>query len=112
MTLFTRIINGEIPGDFVYRDEHVVAIRDINPAAPVHILVIPRREIPSLTDLSEGDIELAGRLLLAVSRIAEQEGLTKGYRVVINTGTEGGQTIPHLHLHILGGGKMSEKMLP
>jgi histidine triad (HIT) family protein len=110
-TLFTRIIEGEVPGDFVYEDDQFVAIRDIKPAAPVHILVIPRKPIPSLRELEEGDTELAGRLLLAVARIAEQEGLERGYRVVINTGDEGGQTVPHLHVHILGGRKMSEKML-
>ena len=102
-TLFTRIIDGEIPGTFVYQDEHVVAIRDINPAAPTHVLVIPRKPIPSLAELEEGDVELAGRILLAVRRIAEQEGLERGYRVVVNTGEEGGQTVPHLHFHILGG---------
>lgn len=103
-TLFSRIIDGEIPGDFVYQDEHVVAIRDIQPAAPVHILIIPRKPIPSLHHLNDADRDLAGRLLLAVRHIAEQEGLgDRGYRVVINTGEGGGQTVPHLHLHLLGG---------
>ena len=111
-TLFSRIIDGEIPGTFVYQDEDVVAIRDIRPAAPVHVLVIPRKPIPSLIELEEVDAELAGRLLLVVSRIAKQEGLSSGYRVVINTGKAGGQTVPHLHIHILGGKVMSEKMLP
>jgi histidine triad (HIT) family protein len=106
-TLFTRIIDGEIPGSFVYQDEHVVAIRDINPAAPVHVLVIPRKPVPSLAELEEGDLELAGRILLAIRKIAEQEGLTRGYRVVVNTGAEGGQTVPHLHFHILGGRQLS-----
>jgi histidine triad (HIT) family protein len=106
-TLFTRIIEGEIPGQFVYRDDDVVAIRDINPAAPVHILVIPRKPIPSLAELEPGDAELAGKLMLAVSRIAREEGLERGYRVVINTGEEGGQTVPHLHIHILGGRQLS-----
>jgi histidine triad (HIT) family protein len=107
-TLFSRIIDGEIPGSFVYQDEHVVAIRDINPAAPVHVLVIPRKPIPSLAELEEGDLELAGRILLAVRSIAEQEGLEeRGYRVVVNTGQEGGQTVPHLHFHILGGRQLS-----
>ncbi len=106
-TLFTRIIEGEIPGEFVHQDEHLVVIRDINPAAPVHLLVIPRKPIPSLAQLEEKDLELAGRLLLTVRRVAEQEGLAeRGYRVVINTGKEGGQTIPHLHVHILGGTQM------
>ena len=102
-TLFTRIMDGEIPGQFVYQDEHLVAIRDIHPAAPVHILVIPRKPIASLAELEEGDAELMGKLMLAVSRIAHDEGLTRGYRVVVNTGDEGGQTVPHLHIHILGG---------
>lgn len=106
-TIFSRIIDGEIPTTFVYQDEHVVAIRDINPAAPVHLLVIPRKPIPSLAELEEEDLELAGRLLLAVKKVAEQEGLAeRGYRVVINTGKEGGQTVPHLHVHILGGTQM------
>jgi len=110
-TLFTRIIDGEIPGDFVYRDEEIVAIRDIQPAAPVHILVIPRKPIPSLAHLEEDDSGLAGRLLLVVSKIAEREGLAGGYRVVINTGVEGGQTVPHLHIHLLGGRQLSDKVL-
>ncbi|HEX7239051.1 MAG TPA: histidine triad nucleotide-binding protein [Longimicrobiaceae bacterium] len=107
-TLFSRIIDGEIPGKFVYQDEHVVAIRDINPAAPVHVLVIPRKPVPSLAELGEGDLELAGRILLAVKKVAEQEGLAeRGYRVVVNTGEEGGQTVPHLHFHVLGGRQLS-----
>jgi len=107
-TIFSRIIDGEIPGQFVYQDEHVVAIRDINPAAPVHVLVIPRKPVPSLAELGEEDLELAGRILLAVHKIAAQEGLAeRGYRVVVNTGAEGGQTVPHLHFHILGGRQLS-----
>jgi histidine triad (HIT) family protein len=107
-TLFSRIIDGELPGDFVYQDEDCVAIRDIHPAAPVHVLVIPRKPISSLMELEEGDAELAGRLLLALARVAKQEGLDRGYRVVVNTGEEGGQTVPHLHLHLLGGRAMRE----
>lgn len=110
-TLFTRIIDGEIPADFVYRDEEIVAIRDINPAAPTHVLVIPRKPISSLADADDGDSELLGKLLLVVRRIAEQEGLERGYRLVINTGEEGGQTIPHLHLHLLGGRRFEEGSL-
>lgn len=103
-TIFARIIDGEIPGDFVHQDEHVVAIRDIDPAAPVHVLVIPRKPIPSIAHLTEEDGDLMGHLMLVVKRIAEQEGLAeRGYRVVVNTGDEGGQTVPHLHVHVLGG---------
>jgi len=106
-TIFQRIIEGEIPGDFVYRDEEIVAIRDINPAAPVHVLVIPRKPIPSLNDLGDGDRELICRLMLKIPEIAAQEGVNEsGYRVVINTGEQGGQTVPHLHIHILGGEQM------
>ena len=103
-TIFSRIIDGEIPGTFVYQDDDVVAIRDIHPAAPVHVLVIPRRPIPSLAELADDDVELAGRILLAVRTIAEQEGLAeRGYRVVVNTGPDAMMTVPHLHIHILGG---------
>lgn len=111
-TLFSRIIDREIPGTFVYEDDDVVAIRDINPAAPVHLLVIPRKPIPSLAHLEDDDAGLAGRLLLAVGRIARQEGLETGYRVIVNTGKDGGQTVPHLHFHILGGRALTERMLP
>lgn len=107
-TLFTRIIDGEIPGDFVYRDDDIVAIRDINPAAPVHVLVIPRKPIASLQELQESDSELAGRLLVVTAEIARKEGLDDGYRVVVNTGKAGGQTVPHLHLHLLGGKTFTE----
>ena len=103
-TIFTRIIDGEIPGSFVYQDEHCVAIRDINPAAPVHVLVIPRKPIPSIADLAPEDHAIAGHLLMVVKKVAEQEGVAeRGYRVVINAGDEGGQTVPHLHVHVMGG---------
>lgn len=107
-TLFSRIIDGEISGDFVYRDDEIVAIRDIRPAAPVHILVIPRKPVPSLLELDEQDARLAGRLLLVAARIAGEQGLDDGYRVVINTGEAGGQTVPHLHVHLLGGKRYAE----
>jgi histidine triad (HIT) family protein len=106
-TIFTRIMDGEIPGQFVHQDEHMIAIRDINPAAPVHVLVVPRKPIPSLNELTDEDHELMGRMMLAIPKIAAQEGVAEGgYRVVINTGKEGGQTVPHLHIHILGGSQM------
>ena len=107
-TIFTRIIDGEIPGTFVYQDEHCVAIRDINPAAPVHVLVIPRKPIPSIADLTPEDHALAGHLLMVAKKVAEQEGVAeRGYRVVINAGDEGGQTVPHLHVHVMGGRQLS-----
>ena len=105
MTLFTRIINGEIPGDIVFRDEHVVAFRDITPVAPVHILIVPISEIPGLASLPDDGDHL--HILNAAKKIAEQEGLTDGYRLVINQGEDAGQTVPHLHAHLIGGRKLS-----
>jgi histidine triad (HIT) family protein len=106
--IFCRIAAGEIPSQLVYQDEHLIAIRDVNPAAPVHVLVIPREHVESLNHLEERHRELAGRLLLAVKRVAEQEGVAeRGYRTVINTGREGGQTVEHLHVHLLGGRQLS-----
>ena len=106
-TLFTRIIEGEIPGDFVHRDEHCVAIRDIEPQAPIHILVIPIKPLVGIQGAEPEDQALLGHLLLTARRIAETEGLHSGYRLVLNSGDEGGQAVPHLHLHILGGRQMN-----
>jgi len=106
-TIFGRIANGEVPADIVYQDEHLVAFRDLGPQAPTHVLIIPRKPIPTLNDLEEADAELAGRLLLAAGRIASQLGISEaGYRVVINCNAAGGQTVFHLHLHLLGGRSM------
>ena len=105
MTIFTRIINGEIPGDIVYQDESVVAFRDITPVAPTHILIVPRAEIPGLAELPEQGDHL--RILNAAKKIAEQEGLTDGYRLVINQGEDAGQTVSHLHAHLIGGRKLA-----
>ena len=106
-TIFTRIIDGEIPGQFVYQDEDLVAIRDIHPAAPVHILVIPRKPIPSLADLEEEDQDIVGRCVMVASLIAKQEGLSNGYRLVVNCGADAGQAVPHLHFHLIGGRGLS-----
>jgi histidine triad (HIT) family protein len=102
-TIFGKIIRREIPADIVYEDEHCLAFRDVNPQAPVHVLVIPKKAIAQLADAESQDHALMGHLLLTVKRVAEQLGLTNGYRTVINTGQDGGQTVYHLHLHILGG---------
>jgi histidine triad (HIT) family protein len=101
-TIFSKIIRKEIPADIVYEDELALAFRDISPQAPVHILIIPKQPIVSLAQATDSDQALLGHLLLTVKRIAEQEGLENGYRVVINTGNDGGQTVFHLHLHLLG----------
>ncbi|GAB4244846.1 MAG: histidine triad nucleotide-binding protein [Acidobacteriota bacterium] len=107
MTIFKKIADGEVPADIVYQDEHCVAFRDIRPQAPVHILLIPRREIPSLADVQPSDHQLLGHLLVKAAEVARQQGLAeKGYRVVINCGPDAGQEVPHLHLHILGGRKL------
>jgi histidine triad (HIT) family protein len=106
-TLFSKIIRKEIPADIVYEDELAIAFRDIAPQAPVHILVIPKQIIPNLSEAQSGDRDLLGHLLLVVKQVAQQEGLSNGYRVAINTGADGGQTVHHLHLHVLGGRGMT-----
>ena len=101
-TIFSKIIRKEIPADIVYEDDLALAFRDVQPQAPVHILVIPKQPIESIDRATDSDAALLGHLLLIVKRVAAQEGLVKGYRVVINTGEDGGQTVFHLHLHLLG----------
>ncbi|MGD1807965.1 histidine triad nucleotide-binding protein [Dapis sp. BLCC M126] len=105
-TIFSKIIRHEIPADIIYEDDMALAFRDINPQAPIHILVIPKKPIPKLADAVAEDHALMGHLLLTAKRIAEEQGLQNGYRVVINNGPEAGQTVFHLHLHILGGRQM------
>jgi histidine triad (HIT) family protein len=101
-TIFSKIIRREIPADIVYEDDLTLAFRDVHPQAPVHILIIPKQVIVSIDAATDADAALLGHLLLTVKRVATQEGLEKGYRVVINTGEDGGQTVFHLHLHLLG----------
>lgn len=106
-TIFGRIAAGEIPADIVYQDDDLVAFRDLSPQAPTHILVIPRKPIPTLNHLEEADAELVGKLFLATAKVAKQVGIAEaGYRVVINCNAAGGQTVFHLHLHLLGGRAM------
>ncbi len=106
-TIFGKIIRREIPADIVYEDDLCLAFRDITPQAPVHILVIPKKPIPQIELAESGDHALLGHLLLIVKKVAAQVGLTNGYRVVINNGNDGGQTVNHLHLHLLGGRQLS-----
>lgn len=103
MTIFTKIINKEIPADIVYEDDQCLAFRDVNPQAPVHVLLIPKESVMSLDQLTDDHAGLASHLLLTVPKIAASLGLESGYRTVINTGRNGGQTVFHLHIHILGG---------
>lgn len=105
-TIFSKIIRKEIPVEIVYEDNLAIAFKDINPQAPVHLLVIPKQPIAKLSDAESKDHALMGHLLLTAKRVADQVGLTNGYRLVINTGHDGGQTVYHLHIHILGGRQM------
>jgi len=104
--IFCKIVAGTIPSKKIYEDEQVYAFADIDPKAPVHILVVPRRHIASLAETTPEDGLLLGRLLVLASEIAQANSLDKGFRVVANTGPDGGQTVDHLHLHILGGRQM------
>ena len=100
--IFCRIASGEIPSDKVYEDDKILAFRDLDPQAPVHVLIIPKKHIQSLDQTSLEDAELLSHMLLKVKDIAKDQKLKKGYRVVMNTGFEGGQSVPHLHAHVLG----------
>lgn len=107
MTLFEKIIAGQIPADLVYEDEQCVAIRDIQPQAPVHLLVIPRKPIPRVGEAAAEDQPLLGHLLLTAGRIATEHGFADtGFRIVINHGADGGETVPHMHVHVLAGRAM------
>ncbi len=111
-TLFSKIIEGKLPADIVYRDDLVTAFRDINPAAPVHILIVPNKIIPTVNDLTEEDEQLAGRMLLVARKLAEVEGVAEsGYRLIINCNRHAGQEIYHLHLHLIGGRPLGPMVL-
>ena len=107
-TVFAKIIAGEIPSNKLYEDEHCIVIPDINPVAAVHVLVIPKKPIKMLSEASAEDQVLLGHLMLTVGKVAEQLGVSEGYRVIINNGADGGQTVFHLHLHIIAGLAMKE----
>ena len=105
--LFCRIVSDDIPSDRVYEDDDVIAFRDIHPQAPTHVLVVPRRHVPDIDTLDDDDARMIATLFAAVRRVAGEEGLAKGYRVVTNVGAESGQSVFHLHLHLLGGRPMA-----
>lgn len=107
MTLFEKILAGKIPSKLVYEDDLCAAFRDINPQAPTHILIVPRKPIPAIADVESEDEAVLGRLLRAARLIAESEKLDRGYRLVINCGDHGQQTVPHLHVHLIGGRQLS-----
>ena len=102
--IFCKIINGEIPSEKVYEDDTVLGFKDINPAAPVHVLIIPKKHIESINDLTEEDSNIIAHIYLVAKKIANEFGLKeKGYRIVTNCGEKAGQTVPHIHFHLLGG---------
>ena len=110
--IFCKIIKGEIPANKVYEDDDVLAFHDINPAAPIHILVIPKKHISMLTDLTTEDEALVGKIYTTINKIATQEGFDKqGYRVITNCGKDSGQEVMHIHFHILGGKKLGDKIV-
>ena len=109
--VFCKIVAGEIPADILYQDEQVIAFRDINPQAPVHVLVIPREHIPSVVELSGAESSLVENMVSIASQLAVKEGVSgSGYRLVINCGEQGGQLVPHLHLHLLGGRQLAGEL--
>ena len=109
--IFCKIVAGYIPSDILYRDEGVIAFRDINPMAPVHLLIIPKKHIPYLAQLGEAEASLIGDMVNAANQLAKREGIAEGgYRLVINCGEQGGQVVPHLHMHLLGGRKLSDAL--
>ena len=109
--IFCQIVAGKVPSDILYQDEEVIAFPDINPQSPTHLIIIPKRHIPSLAHLSEADSSLIGHMVKVANQLAKQEGIAeKGYRLAINCGEEGRQLVPHLHLHLLGGRKLSGKL--
>ena len=109
--IFCRIIAGEIPADVIFQDDEVIAFRDIHPQAPKHVLILPKSHIASLTATTEKQQGLLGKLLLVAKKVAEKENIAaKGYRLAINCGPDGGQLVPHLHLHLLGGRRLDDTM--
>ena len=109
--LFCKIVKGDIPSTKIYEDENILAFKDINPEAPVHIIIIPKEHIPSINQLSEENSEVVSHIFLVVKKIALEQGIAEnGYRVISNCGEYGGQTVPHLHFHLLGGKTLATNM--
>ena len=108
--IFCKIIAGDIPSTKVYEDESVYAFRDIQPQAPVHVLVVPKKHVASADEITGENAELVAKIFAAIPKIAKAEGLTNGYRVITNCGEDGCQSVKHLHFHVLGGKKLSERM--
>jgi len=106
-SIFTKIIKREIPANIIYEDDDVIAFNDINPKAPIHILIVPKKQIPTLNDLNENDSELIGKVILRAKDIAKNLGIAeRGYRLIFNCNDEGGQSVFHIHCHLIGGKKL------
>jgi histidine triad (HIT) family protein len=105
--LFCNVIEKKIPSDIVYEDEHAIAFRDIRPVAPTHVLVVPRKHVAATRDLGAGDAAFIGQVMLAAKNVAAQLGLGSGYRLVVNDGDDAGQSVHHIHVHVLGGRRMA-----
>ena len=109
--VFCQIVAGKIPARLLYQDDEVIAFPDINPAAPIHLLIVTKRHIPSLAHLSEDETPLVGHMIKIANQLAREEGIAdSGYRLVINTGKDGGQVVPHLHMHLLGSRRLADEM--
>ncbi len=109
--IFCQIVAGKVPSEILYQDEEIIAFRDINPQSPVHLVIIPKKHIPSLTHLTEAESPLIGHMVNTANQLAKREGISEGgYRLVINCGEEGGQLVPHLHIHLLGGRRLSNAL--
>ncbi len=109
--IFCKIIKKEIPSNIVYESDEIIAFRDVNPVAPIHILVIPKKHLNSVLDLNPEDEMLVGKIYMVINKIAKQEGIDKsGFRIVVNCGEDGGQEVKHLHFHIIGGKKLGTKI--
>ncbi|KAG7173296.1 histidine triad nucleotide-binding protein 1-like [Homarus americanus] len=105
-TIFGKILQGEIPSEFIYEDDQCVAFKDVAPQAPVHFLVIPRKHVAMLSDVEDSDEQLLGHLMMVAQKVAKEQGLDQGFRLVVNNGKEGAQSVYHLHLHVMGGRQM------
>ncbi len=113
MCIFCRIVKKEIPADIIYEDDEVMAIKDVHPMAPVHVLIIPKKHIETINDLTEKEVDLAGKIILTAKNIARDLKISEdGYKLLFRVGKNGGQEIPHIHLHLIGGTKLFEEIRP
>ena len=110
--IFCKIANGQIPSAFLYEDDQIVVINDINPQAPVHMLILPKKHIQSVAAAADEDKDLLGHMMITAKKMAEMRGIAQsGFRLIVNTGKDGAQSVPHLHMHVLGGTQLAEKMV-